>query len=108
MAEVIKLNENLVKEKNLSEEDILVIKALHKKLDVVLNNPEDFHSPVDVVSSLETTLQVMWGFPTMKRFHSHWHRIKGCSCAGMDSNELFGTGLVWRDRGCPWHGAKIR
>lgn len=98
------LNEKLIDSKKLSEEDVLVIKALHKKLDLVANNPEDFYKPVEVISSLETALQVMWGFPTMKRFHSHWHRIKGCSCAGMDSSELFGTGLFWKNGSCPWHG----
>ena len=106
MTDEIKLNEKLVSERGLSEEDVFVIKALHKKLNIVARDPESYYDPVNVITSIETVLQVMWGFPTLKRFHRYWSNIKGCTCAGMDSSELFGTGLVWRDRGCPWHGVK--
>lgn len=103
MTDEIKLNEKLVSERGLSEEDVFVIKALHKKLNIVASDPESYHDPVNVITSIETVLQVLWGFPTLKRFHRYWSTIKGCTCPTMDSRELYGTGLKWRNGDCPWH-----
>lgn len=103
MTDEIKLNEELVRERGLSEGDVFVIKALHKKLNIVSSDPDSYHDPVNVITSIETVLQVMWGFPTDNNYHSYWTSIKGCLCPKLDNLDCRGTGRRYYNMECPWH-----
>ena len=99
----VTLNSSLVEEKGLSEEDIVTIKCLHKHLDTVKESPEEFLNPVKIIEALETSLQLVWGFPTDNNYHSYWTSIKGCLCPKLDNLDCRGTGRRYYNMECPWH-----
>lgn len=101
------INIELAKARNLSDETVTAIEQIHLRLSAILARP-DMHaeSPkkaVEIVESLEYTLQLLWGFPVDKSFHSYWFKLKGCTCPKLDNRERFGTGRRIITDNCPYH-----
>ena len=79
------------------------IETAHELLDYVLNNPSDFDESVAIVEFTEYFLQQLWGFKLDRNFHTHWWRIKGCTCPSLDNLDRVGTGQRVINVTCPWH-----
>lgn len=103
------INMKLAEARGLDENTITAIESVHSLLVSVLNHPEKFDKPsevVEVVESVEFTLQLLWGFPTNRNYHKWWNRVKGCSCPRMDNDDMIGSEYKIYNSGCPYHGAK--
>lgn len=100
----VMLNENLIKEKGLSEETVEKIIEIHGLMDDVLEDPEDYDDPVALVEQYEYWLQELWGFPQDRDYHIHWVRTKGCTCPKADNRLWAGLDMRFLSRSCPWHG----
>jgi len=108
------LSPTMVREKDLSPETIQKIKDLHcllgdffeevKKIDLGADKIKT-RNLMDLIEDTEFELQEAWGFPKDARFHTHWLRIPGCSCAKMDNLDIAyrGRGKIING-GCPIHG----
>ena len=98
------LNKDLVKKQNLSVEDVEALEKLHKELDDVVNNPHNYTNPVALIEDIEFQMQRLWKFGENRDMHTHWLRIKDCTCNRLDSLDALGTGLRYINLNCPWHG----
>lgn len=100
----MKLNEELMKKQNLSQDDIDLLYELHEQLDHVVNNPDEYKNPVSVIERFEFLLQKTWGFEQDSNYHTHWLRIKGCTCPKMDNRDTVYFGRRVINNSCPHHG----
>lgn len=102
------VNLPLARRQNLDTLTILTIDQIHCRLKQILTRPLHFvgdeKQAVDLVESLEYTLQMLWGFPIDKKYHKYWHLIKGCTCPNMDNAELVGSGRRIIEENCKFHG----
>lgn len=96
------LNETLLVKQGVEDNRDGII-MLHRTLDSVLANPEEFNDPVALVENLEYLLQLHWNFPEDRNFHIHWPRLKGCTCPFEDNRELAGMPHRIISGDCPWH-----
>lgn len=100
------INTQLADSRNLSQTTRQEITDVHRELDYLLNNPHVVPDPVVAVENLEYQLQELWGFPQDCDCHSHWWRIKGCTCPSLDNKDRLGTGYRVIAGDCPWHTGK--
>lgn len=100
------LNKDLIKRQNLSAEDVATLEKLHKELDDVVNNPYNYTNPVALIEDIEFQMQRLWKFGENRDMHTHWLRIKGCTCPRLDNMERRGTPYRVLMGDCPWHGFK--
>lgn len=103
------INLDLAAKMNLTQDEITAIEVLHKKLDAFLKRPTFYVEAKDVagvIESLETSLQLCWGFPLDKDFHRYWNKVVGCKCkAWIDNAEYLGTPFRMINPTCPFHGS---
>lgn len=106
------INMALAERVGLSAQSIYDIEDLHKGLACILREPKRFsRSPAHAVQQIESyeyALQEVWGFPQSKNHHRYWHRVKGCTCGGMDSDEMIPSGMRSVNMGCMFHGNDVR
>ena len=100
------LNRELVKKQNLSAEDVAALEKLHEWLDDVVSNPRNYTYPVALIEEIEFQMQRLWKFEENITMHTHWLRIKGCTCPRLDNMERRGTPYRVTMGDCPWHGFK--
>ena len=103
----ITLNQDLIEKNNISQQAQDKMQCVYKELDRVLNNPEDYPDPVGLIEKIEFELQELWGFTPSNKYHRYWHKIKNCTCGGMDSDDALGTGRRYMNMGCKWHGGEF-
>lgn len=106
----IKLNDNLLFDQGVKPKAEGAIKAIHKVLQDVLNDPESYGNPSNVVSlieHLEYTLQSLWNFTLDNKFHSYWFEVDGCLCPKVDNKERAGSGYFVYNMECPFHSALL-
>lgn len=101
---IVRLNNSLLIQQNVSEEQEKRLYQLHKELENVLDNPFMYNDPVKLVEEIEYEMQENWNFNLDRNKHSHWYRMKGCSCAKLDNKEYWGTPYRITTRDCMWHG----
>ena len=103
---VAKLNADLLKKQNVSEESELLLEELYESLSHILAYPEEYEDPVKLIEGLELKLQFLWGFPQDTRYHRYWKYIKGCTCPKVDNEDpmYFGRRITVGD--CKWHWRK--
>ena len=103
-----RMNVDYARERELSEQDIDLIQQIGNRLEQVCQRPELYGEPADVVQlvdSLEVTLQHLWGFPFDEKFLRYQMEISGCTCPKMDNRErVGGTGARVVSMNCPFHG----
>lgn len=97
------INHALADEMGLSQIVREGIEKEHEELDYILNNPHEFNDPVAKVEFTEYFLQQLWGFKQDRDFHTHWWRIKGCTCPSLDNLDRVGTGQRVINATCHWH-----
>lgn len=102
------LNPKLVEKKKLAVEDVAALEFLHKELDDVVHNPHNYTDPVALIEDIEFQMQRLWKFEENRDMHTHWLRIKGCTCPEYDNMERRGTPYRVLTASCPWHGGKGR
>lgn len=100
-------NERLADERGLSKADRKMLTSLYAKLAHILEYPEDYDDPVGAVYDIEVALQEVWGFGVDHLRHTHWNKIKGCTCPQVDNDERFGQEKIMSGS-CPWHGDIVR
>ena len=102
------INLSLARQRDLSEDTITAIQTIMDKIYIIHNRPlyyfQTYKDAVKCVESLETTLQLLWGFPYDKNYQTYRFGFKECSCPKMDNAERVGTGGFYYDRGCVVHG----
>ena len=96
------LNKKLVKERNISVENMNKIENIHSQLDLLLKHPTD--NVVKEIQQLEYQLQELWKFPKDSDYHTHWYKIHDCSCPDMDNYDLSGLDKRWINSKCKYHG----
>lgn len=101
---LVLLNENLMVAQGVTEEQKEKLYALHSRLNEVISNPLAYDDPVSRIEEIEYELQENWNFNLDKNKHTHWSRIRGCSCDKYRNRELFGTSIRIYARDCLWHG----
>lgn len=100
------INLELAKQKGLSEERVTAIKELHKQAEAILRRPEHYgeaEEVLELLTAIEYSLQLLWGFPTDKAYHSYSFKLDDCCCP-YDSVRDFGKEYKWINNTCPWHG----
>lgn len=97
------INMALAAQQKITDEGIEKLNALYKVLDEVISRPEYFDNPVRQIEQLEFKLQKLWKFPQDARYHTHWVKIKGCTCPKMDNKNFFGSDICLVNQTCPWH-----
>ena len=89
---------NLDKIKKLHVEKFKVFKKMEKTNDV-----EKIKQFVKDIENLEFQLQLAWGFPQDRNYHT-WYNIPRCTCPKIDNREKCGTEFRIVDGNCPIHG----
>lgn len=100
------VNLQLARERGISEADLEKLNILHEELEEIVDDPELHDNPKERIEAIEYQLQRLWKFPEDRDFHTHWSRLKGCTCdsRSMDNMELRGAGVRAIEPHCPWHG----
>ncbi len=114
-ANVIYLNQRLVRQQKLSKDEEQGIINLHLRKNNLLEEMSAASERGDkvklkeldgLVTDLEFVLQDAWHFPRDINFHKFWER-PGCSCAKMDNDDAWPTGYYSRSGGCLIHGDEV-
>lgn len=105
---VYHLNPILIKQNNISEENIKKIKEKYiQNLELFekMKSENDIKKLKDLakkVEDIEFELQVLWGFPKNKDFHE-WFFVPKCSCPKMDNKEMIGSNFRIINPSCIIH-----
>lgn len=102
------VNMALAEKQGLTEADHEKLQALYNALDDLLTQPENYENPVDLIEQIEFKLQKVWKFPQDARYHTHWVKIKGCTCPKMDNKNYFGSDICLINQKCKWHSPSKR
>ena len=107
-----KINLELARHKELSDDTITAIQTIMEKIDIIHQRPlyyfETYNDVVKAVESLETTLQLLWGFPYNPNYQTYRFGFKDCTCPKMDNLESNGTGYFYYKETCPVHNHLIK
>ncbi len=102
------INLSLAKERGLSEDTITSIQTVMDKIHIIHQRPlyycETYKDSVECVESLETTLQLLWGFHYDKNYQTYRFGFRECTCPKMDNRERVGKGAFVYDKSCVVHG----
>lgn len=104
------LNKHLVEKQGLSERRVIALKEVHDILKQLLSRPnihfKDAQHCNDVIEGVEYAMQLLWGFPLDRNYHTHWLNVDGCKCGYWDNMDAFGTEYRYINAECPWHGGR--
>ncbi len=102
-----KVNDSFARSRDLSESTISAIQTIMDKIHIIQQRSlfycETYKDAVECVESLETTLQLLWGFPYDKNYQTYRFGFKDCNCPKVDNAERLGTGAFIYDKGCVVH-----
>ncbi len=105
-----RLNEKLLKEKNISKSNREAIEELHQQLEVLAVesenenlSDEEYKQIGDSVETIEFALQELWGFNKDIAFHRHYMKLHGCTCGNIDNKEDYGY-RRHKSGACKYHG----
>lgn len=103
----LRINLSLARQRDLSEDTITAIQTIMDRIHIIHNRPlfycETYKDAVECVESLETTLQLLWGFTYDKNYQTYRFSFKDCNCPKMDNRERVGTGEFIYDKSCVVH-----
>ena len=110
-----KLNPHLAIRQGISVQDVAVIIKLHHYLNEIINlsNGTDINDTKTLgaigrhVQDIEFAMQDFWGFGRSSAHHTHWGKIKHCSCLKNNTSPYLDAN--WgkeksRSSNCPVHG----
>lgn len=103
------LNQVLLAKQEIGIDGEEAILKLHEIMDSVIESPEEYGNPKEVlaiVESLEYSMQAMWKFRRDRTYHTHVWRLEDCTCAKMDNRERMGSPLKSITSTCPYHGTQ--
>lgn len=104
-----KLNPNLIKRQNISDDVIELIKQKHiEKLEIFDKMKSEISNSelkflANEVEKIEFELQELWGFNKDKNMHE-WYLVPKCTCPKIDNAESRGTEFRIVNSECPIHG----
>ena len=106
------VNLPLARQRDLSEGTITAIQTIMDKINIIHKRPlyyfQTYKDAVECVESLETTLQLLWGFPYDKNYQTYRFGFKECSCPKMDNRDRVGTGSLFRIEGVLYMSGCLR
>ena len=101
------INDTLERSRGLSENTIIAIQAVMDKIAIIQHRPlyyfECYKDAVLAVEALETTLQLLWGFPYDKNYQTYRFGFKDCSCPKMGNLDMIRSGQFIHDKRCVVH-----
>lgn len=102
----MKLNDELLLKQGVTGDEEMGLLNAYAELDDLLENPELYEDPVQMIEELEFELQELWHFPLDSNYHRYWKHIKGCTCSKVDNEDpmYFGRRVINAD--CIWHNIK--
>jgi hypothetical protein len=97
------LNQALLLKQGVTEDEEMGLLNAYAELRDILENPEQYENPVQMIEDLEMELQELWHFDIDRRYHRYWKYIKDCCCPRQDNEDwmYFGRRIISVD--CPWH-----
>lgn len=104
------LNPHLCKKQKITQEGLEDLKALHYKVQAVLEAMEQSNDKTELRAlnsdwrELQFELQKTWGFDQNPNFH-HWYTVPKCSCPKVDNLECYGTPYGIYSGDCLIHGS---
>jgi len=113
------LNNKLIAKQGLDEKTVRLIEEKHSELDKIIytlnslewneENKERILQLNKSIELMEFTLQKLWGFSQNANYHTHWLRVKFCSCPKLDNLDpmYFGGGKILRGN-CKIHGEEAQ
>lgn len=98
------LNQELLLRQGVTEDEEYRLLNAHAELKDILENPELYETPVQMIEDIEFEMQELWHFNQDRNYHRYWKYIKDCTCPKMDNEDrmYFGRRIISRD--CKWHG----
>lgn len=109
-----RLNENLIKQQNLSSKQIEEVCRLHRMKHSIILAMKDASASNDVnllrycaerITDIEFMLQRAWGFTENINYHMFW-LLPGCSCPTIDNMDAYPSGYYVTASDCLIHGEK--
>ena len=106
------INMGLAASRNLSVETIIKIEQLHDTRGTVhkairsatlAQSKEVVYALASSLPSIETALQVLWGFPTDINYYRFWE-VPCCICPRMDNEDSYPSGYYVINSQCWLHG----
>jgi len=107
----IQLNTNLIRQKNLNNQDIERISKLHsvkecfKSLMEKESDVERLRYFSKLITQIDFQLQKLWKFEQDITHHRFWELPK-CDCPKSDNNDVCGLGHRFINNNCVLHGNK--
>lgn len=112
---IIKLNEKLIKEQEVSYQQRSEIVSLHKQLKLIFKVAKKAKKKniltyttgkiiSDTVLNIEYALQSNWNFPLDANYHKYQNDIPGCTCPREDNKDTYGSPIKWLNVKCKFHG----
>jgi len=102
-----KINDTFARSRDLSEGTVTAIQTIMDRIYIIHKRPlyyfQTYKDAVECVESLETTLQLLWGFPYDKKYQTYKFGFKECTCPKVDNAEKVGTGIFVYSEGCIVH-----
>ena len=101
------INDTIARSRDLPENTIIAIQAVMDKIAIIQHRSlyyfECYKDAVLALEALETTLQLLWGFPYDKNYQTYRFGFKDCSCPKLDNRDMVGSGQFIYDKGCVVH-----
>lgn len=106
---VVRLNQRLIAQKELTVFQVEAIKEIHKariEVELLMERTDD-NGELGIYAEewrkLQERLQAAWGFEVNRDWHRFWEMPK-CACAALDNTERLGTPYKVYNTHCPIHG----
>lgn len=109
------LNTRLITQQGLSDKEVRLLIEAHWEMDDLIELVNKLDSEQDQariaqlgksIELLEFRMQKLWKFPLSEAFHTHWKRIRHCSCPRLDNEDCYGHHRIYSSA-CVVHKDKI-
>ena len=104
------INKELAVKMNVPEDRQVAIQEVQDALSDFLNDPTSHVQAKEVAEAIrgfEWVLQKLWGFPMDRNMHRYQWKANGCKCPQADNEDMIGTGTMWVNQECPFHGTNL-
>lgn len=97
------LNSQLLLKQGVTEDEEEGLLNAYAELKDILENPELYENPVELIEELELEIQELWHFNLDRNYHRYWKYIKDCTCPKMDNEDRMYFGRRIINKSCKWH-----
>ena len=109
------LNTRLITQQGLSDKEVKLLIEAHWEMDdlvEMINKLDPVEDQARIaqlgksIELLEFRMQKLWKFSQSEAFHTHWRRIRHCSCPRLDNEDCYGHHRIYSSA-CIVHKDKI-